>query len=77
MVPERHQSARSCSNFGSTNCYEVHIAPDESRVVTLTQVIQTSAEGTNVEGTVDLHNIRSLQTVRYEHFKHLKSDLHC
>ena len=64
MVPERHESARSCSNFGSTNCYEVPVAPDESRDC------DTDANNPDecrielmLSGTVDLHNIQSLETL--------------
>lgn len=64
MVPERHESARSCSNFGSTNCYEVPVAPDESRDC------DTDANDPDecrielmLSGTVDLHNIQSLETL--------------
>jgi len=64
MVPERHESARSCSNFGSANCYEVPVAPDESRDC------DTDADNPDecrielmLSGTVDLHNIQSLETL--------------
>ena len=64
MVPERHESVRSCSTFGSNNCYEVPVAPSESR--------DCDTEANNLDecrielmlsGTVDLHNIQSLETL--------------
>ena len=64
MVPERHESVRSCTSFGSSDCYEVPVSPGDARDCD-TDVV--NVDECRIElmllGTVDLHNIQSLETL--------------
>ena len=65
MVPENHESVRSCTNIGSSqNCYEVPVEPSQSRDCDTNNELQDECRiELMLSGTVDLHNIESVETL--------------